>query len=55
MYIPIWLLSLILTGKTHTLMSSDGMTAHLISRLFARISRDNNNTYEVKSSSVFSI
>ena len=36
------------TGKTHTLMSSDGMTAYLVSRLFAKISRDNNNVYEVR-------
>ena len=37
------------SGKTHTLMSSDGMTAYLVSRLFAKIARDSNNTYEVMS------
>ncbi|XP_068708872.1 kinesin heavy chain-like [Montipora foliosa] len=35
------------TGKTHTIMSSDGMCAHVVEKLFRRISLDKYHQYKV--------
>ena len=35
------------TGKTHTVMSSDGMCVHVVEKLFKRIKLDKHHDYQV--------